>query len=226
MSRFTHTPVEFTEMNTRDVNGKRWYETPSGVSYPSITTILSTTADKTYLDAWRKSLGEEAAQAETDRCAERGTSLHLICEQYLNNNPNYMDGAIPTARKMFNQCRFLLNKIDNVVGQEIPLFSDLLKAAGRCDVIANYSGVKSIIDFKSSNGIKTVDMIEDYFIQCTAYSLMAEEMFGIVHEQLVIIMGVEKGASGLVFKKHRNDYIGKLLKRIKACYEHFEREPV
>ena len=225
MSRtFNHTPVQFQELDTQEKYGKRWYETPEGVLYPSITTILSTTGDKTYLEEWRKSLGEERAAAETQRCAERGTSLHLIAEHYLNIKPVYMEGAHPTARKMFNQCRYLINKIYDIVGQEIPLYSDLLKAAGRCDVIASYDGVPSIIDFKSSNNIKRADMIEDYFIQCTAYSLMAEEMFGIVHEQLVIIMGVEKGMNGLCFKKQRKDYIGKLLKRIKACYEQFEQE--
>lgn len=217
---FNHVPIVFEELDTKEMNGKRWYETPSGVLYPSITTVLSSTGDKSHLDAWRAALGEERANAETARCAERGTSLHLICEKYLNNDPTYIEDAIPTAVSMFNQCRFIINKIDDIVGQEIPLYSDLMQVAGRCDVIASFHGIKSIIDFKSSNSIKTEQMIEDYFIQCTAYSLMAEEMFGIVHDQLVIIMGVEKGMNGLVFKKDRKPYISKLLKRIKECYEH------
>jgi len=31
---FRHTPVEFDELETETVNGKRYYKTPSGAKYP------------------------------------------------------------------------------------------------------------------------------------------------------------------------------------------------
>ena len=61
-------------------------------------------------------------------------------------------------------------------------------------------------------------MIEDYFIQCTGYSIMFEEMFGIAIEQIVVIIAVEKGMNGLVFKRNRADYIAPLIKKARKFH--------
>ena len=98
------------------------------------------------------------------------------------------------------------------------MYTELLGIAGRCDCIAEYDGVLSIIDFKTSNGNKDDKVIEDYFLQCTAYSLMYEEMFGVAIEQIVVIIAVEKGMMGQVFKRNRSEYLGKLIKKAKAYY--------
>ena len=37
---FIHEPVEVTELKTKNINRKRFYETPEGKLYPSITTVL------------------------------------------------------------------------------------------------------------------------------------------------------------------------------------------
>ena len=37
---FTHKPVEIPELSTKNVNRKRFYVTPEGKLYPSITTVL------------------------------------------------------------------------------------------------------------------------------------------------------------------------------------------
>ena len=72
----------------------------------------------------------------------------------------------------------LLKNIDMVRALEIALWSDLLKVAGRVDCIAEYRGVPSIIDFKSSRRLKKEDQIRDYFAQATAYSIMWKERTG------------------------------------------------
>lgn len=215
--RFTHTPTPFNEIDASITNGQRVYKTPAG-NYPSITTVLGAVADKTWLDGWKKSLGETKAAAETKRCAERGTAVHLLAEKYLNNDPDYSDGFRLDDQKLFNQIKITLNKINNIHAQEIPMFSELLRIAGRCDCIGEYDGVLSIIDFKTSNGNKDDKIIEDYFLQCTAYSLMYEEMFGIAIDQIVVIIAVEKGMMGQVFKRDRSEYVGKLIKKAKEFY--------
>lgn len=215
--RFTHTPVEFTELEAYMKHGLRFYVCPNG-PYPSITTILGATADKTWLEGWKASLGESKAAAETKRCADRGTAVHLLAEKYLQNDENFDAKQRYENVKMFNQIKIHVNKINNILGQEIPLFSDFLKVAGRCDVIAEYDGVLSIIDFKTSNGIKDDKMIEDYFIQCAGYSIMFEEMFGITIDQIVVIISVEKGMSGQVFKRDRAQYIAPLIKKAKQFH--------
>lgn len=216
--RFTHVPITTDDLESSMKHGLRFYQTPNG-AYPSITTILGGTADKGWLDNWKASLGDKKAAAESKRCADRGTAVHLLAERYLQNDPNYDAGQKYENLKLFNQIKIHINKINNIVGQEIALYSDLLRVAGRCDVIAEYDGVLSIIDFKTSNGNKDTHMIEDYFLQCTAYSLMFEEMFGITIDQIVVIITVEKGLSGQVFKRDRGQYISQLIKRAKKFHE-------
>jgi hypothetical protein len=216
--RFNHTPITDTDLDAYMKHGLRFYVTPEG-DYPSITTILGGTADKGWLDSWRTSLGASKADAETQRCADRGTAVHLLAEKYLQNDENYDAKQRYENVKLFNQIKIHVNKINNILGQEIALYSTLLRLAGRCDVIAEYDGVLSIIDFKTSNGNKDTHMIEDYFLQCTAYSLMFEEMFGITIDQIVVIISVEKGLSGQVFKRDRAPYITPLIKRAKKFHE-------
>lgn len=215
--RFIHTPTKFEEIEAVIVGGQRIYDTPVG-RFPSITTVLGAVADKSWLSAWTKSLGEKKAEEEKKRCADRGTAVHLLAEKYLNNDPNYSDGFRLDDQKLFNQIKMYLHKISNIHAQEIPMYTSLLKIAGRCDCIGEYDGVLSIIDFKTSNGNKDAAVIEDYFLQCTAYSLMYEEMFGIEIEQIVVIVAVEKGMMGQVFKRNRSEYIGKLISKAKAYY--------
>lgn len=222
--RYFHVPVKCEELDSYQKSGMRFYKTPMG-DYPSITTILGGTADKSWLESWKTSLGESKAAAETKRCADRGTAVHLLCEKYLQNDPDYDKGQRYENAKLFNQIKIHLHKINNIAGQEIPMFSDLLGVAGRCDVIGEYDGVLSIIDFKTSNGNKEKLMIEDYFLQCTAYSLMFEEMFGITIDQIVVIISVEKGLSGQVFKRSRAPYITPLIKRTKKFHESRKPKP-
>ena len=62
---FTHTNVpELREMKTKMVKDRRWYETPRGVWYPSITSVLGA-KEKPYLQEWRNSLGPVKADKET-----------------------------------------------------------------------------------------------------------------------------------------------------------------
>jgi genome maintenance exonuclease 1 len=107
-----------------------------------------------------------------------------------------------------------LNRIDNIWYQECALYSKQLGLAGRVDCIAEFDGVLSIIDFKTSKKIKTKNMIEDYFWQECAYSLMLEEMIGAPTHQLVTIMAVED-EQPLLFIEKTEDHIEGLVKAIK-----------
>jgi len=217
--KFVHTNIpQFDELHAEIVHGQRWYTTPSGTKYPSITTVLSD-KPKPYLEAWRQSLGPKKADTETARCATRGTAVHLLAEKYLNNEEGFLKGEKPEYIRLFNQIKLRLNKIDNIRAQEIPMYSDKLTLAGRVDCVGEYEGTLSIIDFKTSNSNKDADMIEDYFLQCTAYAIMYHELFGEAIEDIVIIIAVEKGMMPLVFKRKIDDYVVPLLERINTFYE-------
>lgn len=211
---FTHLDlIHPVELKSKDGPKGRFYTTPEGAKYPSITTVLGA-GDKPWLADWRNSLGAEKADKETKRAADRGTAIHAMIEKYLNNEENVTAGYTHENIADFNKLRLMLKKIDNIYTQETPLWSDTLKVAGRVDCIGEFQGVLSIIDFKTSTNDKDASKIEDYFLQTTAYALMFEERYGIRIDNVVILMTVEKGAVPLVFKREIEPYIEPLVQRV------------
>jgi hypothetical protein len=93
------------------------------------------------------------------------------------------------------------------------LYSEILGLAGQADLIAEYNGIPSIIDFKTSNRLKPEGWIEDYFLQCTAYSLMYEDMTGIKAKQLVVMIAVDH-EHPQVFVKQRKEFVGPLFDKL------------
>lgn len=201
------------ELQTVEGPRGRFYITPEGNKYPSITTILGD-HDKQWLKDWRASMGADRADKEMKRAADRGSAVHDMVEKYLNNDPNPTAGHLQEHVPGFNQLRIRLKKIDNILTQETALWSDVLKCAGRVDCVGEYDGKLAIIDFKTSTNNKDATMIEDYYLQTTAYALMFHERYGIQIDDLVIVMSVEKGAVPLVFKQPIEPYIGPLVERI------------
>jgi CRISPR/Cas system-associated exonuclease Cas4 (RecB family) len=222
MSPFAHKPITNLPIVKVENNpgGKRYYVTPEGNKYPSVTTMLGH-KEKPWLNDWRNSLGVDKAAKETKRASERGDAIHKLIEIYLNNKLDYNITKVydPEYIAGFNQVKLRLNTIDNIRAQEIPLYSDTLKVAGRIDCIAEYEGVLSVVDFKTSTNVKYEDMIQDYFLQTTAYAIMWHEITGEPIEDLVIIMSVEKGLVPLVFKDKIDKYVKPLLLRINDYYK-------
>jgi len=194
-------------------NGKRTYVTPNGDEYPSVTTVLGA-KEKPYLDNWRKMLGDKKAEKETKRCADRGTAVHELAEMYLNNDEIIERNYKPEHINDFNKLRLKLNNVNNVRAQEVGLYSDKLRIAGTVDCVAEYEGVLSIVDFKTSTNNKKKDMIEDYFKQCTAYAIAWHERTGEAIEDITILVTVERGFVPLVFKEKIENWISPLLKDI------------
>jgi ATP-dependent exoDNAse (exonuclease V) beta subunit len=187
------------ERNTR--NGVRYYHTPTG-NYPSVTTLLKTFYDKKeVLDNWKARVGEAEANKISHQARTRGTNLHDICERFLLNDPEYSKGHMPYTVEDFTFVRNLLSEsIDEIYGIELPLYSRTLKTAGTTDLVCSWNGVRSIVDYKTSRKQKKEEWIEDYLVQSTIYGLMANEMFDLGIEQVVVILMVE-GEPPQVFTK-------------------------
>jgi len=216
---FTRHPTSLTtiEFNSRDTPIGRVYDTPSGKSYPSITTILGY-GDKQWLKEWRSSMGEEAADAEMNRAAERGTAVHSAIELFLQNKPIEPLNMVAEHRRVFNGVKAKLKStVNNILVQEIPLWSDNLRTAGRVDCVAEYKGNLSIVDFKTSTNPKEHHQIRDYWLQTTAYALMFYQQYGILIEHIAIVMAVERGTS-MVFHDTIHKHIEPLNQRIEKFY--------
>ena len=136
-----------------------------GVKYPSITTVLSILS-QAGIQAWRKRVGEEEANRISHRASTRGTAVHAIVEDYLNNVENYKDKYALNIIDNFLPLKGLLDtRIGKIYAQEVALFSHHLGVAGRVDCVAEFDGKISIIDFKTSQKIKPRKYVENYFMQ-------------------------------------------------------------
>ena len=195
---FTHKVVKLPNLVTTTLNKKRFYNTPEGAMLPSITTVLSI-RKKDGLIEWRKRVGDDVANYISGNAVRRGIKIHEMCEDYLNNM--YEDALFERYEKehflywcLFTQLRDqALCYIDKIYAQETGLYSDKYKVAGRVDCIAEYNGVLSVIDFKTSTRERTDDWNENYYIQGAAYAEMFEERTEIKVNQIVILVVTEDG---------------------------------
>jgi len=170
--------------------GRRYKIPDTDETYESVTTALGKNPEKKKsLFEWRQRVGEEEANRISRIAASRGTKVHKMAEDYLNGVQDYTQGHLPPHIEMFESMRpYLDTNIASVYMQEAFLFSHKYKLAGQVDCIANCDGFRCVIDFKTSSKPKKKEWIEDYFLQCAAYSFMFEEMYGDeIHYNIVLI---------------------------------------
>ena len=217
---FTHVDeINIPKIKATNNNGIRLYETPDGNKYPSITTVLSV-RNKKGLFEWRKRVGEDVANHIARTAASRGTKVHHMCEDYLNNM--HLDWPEKWKEHEKHFLPYTLFKvlrdealchIDHIYAQEVGLYSDKYKVAGRVDCIANYKGELSIIDFKTSTKERTDAWNENYYIQGSGYAEMFGERTGIIVNQVVILVVTEDGTVQ-EFVKQKHDYLDSLTQTI------------
>lgn len=216
---YNHKTINLPEITATTTDGVRLYETPEGNKYPSITTVLSV-RNKKGLFEWRKRVGEDVANYVARKAANRGTAVHHMCEDYLNNDfdeEKHKKKFLPYV--LFNQLKeSVLQKIDNIYAQECGLYSDKYKVAGRVDCIAEYDGKLSIIDFKTSSKERSDAWNESYYIQASAYAEMFEERTGIAIDQICILVVTEDGIVQ-EFVKNKAEYLPMLTDTIKEWEE-------
>ena len=205
---FNHKQVTLPTLKTETINRKRFYVTPEGNKYPSITTVLSS-RKKEGLWEWRKRVGNDVANYVARTSAARGTAVHHMCEDYLNNDldkfKEHKKNFLPWC--LFTQLqKFLDNYVNEIYAQECGLYSDKYKVAGRVDCIAEYKNTLSIIEFKTSSKERTDDWNENYYIQASAYAEMFEERTELNTKQIVILVVTEDG-SVQEFVKNKHDYL-------------------
>lgn len=211
---FVHCPPkQLVDLNSEtNTDGKRYYVTPSGKKLPSVTTVIGAKKKQAIME-WRNRVGEAEANRISKLATGRGNRVHLLAEKYLNNEPIQWAREMPDAVEMFRSLIKPIHRINNIHYQEQALWSEKLEMAGRVDLIAEWDGVLSVIDFKTSKKIKTRVDIPDYFAQCTAYSCMYEELVGKPIEQIVILMAVEN-EQPLIFVEKVEDHINNLVEHI------------
>jgi len=236
---FTHEPIPLNEMTAVTTDTGRQYETPEGITLPSITTVLSILS-RDSIAKWRARVGEKEANRISYRASTRGTAVHEICEQYVNNDPDYdkymamnidtgeqtLTTRTPDLIESFLKLKPILDeRLGTVYAQEAPLYSTHLGVAGRVDCVGIFDGKPSIIDYKTSMKPKRLDWIKNYFMQESAYSIMWEERTGMPITQLVTIISVDNHEPQ-VFIEHRDNWVRPLRDTITQYNEENSTNPL
>ena len=208
MKTFNHVGNDLKDLKTENIEGKRYYVTPKGNKYVSITSLLGNLSKQSIIE-WRRRVGEAEANKISRQASSRGTRVHNICESYIKNQEGILEGVLPDAIDMFNSIVPLLDRIDNIHVAEGALYSDDLGVAGRTDLIGEFDEKLSVIDYKTSRKKKTWEMCHAYFMQGAFYAHAYEELTGISINDIVIIMAVE-GDEPLLFRETKDRWIGPL----------------
>ena len=146
-----------------EINGRRHYQIAPEIYVPSVTTVLGATANaasKAALNNWLANNpgGREAA-------AERGTTIHKACEDYIRGRPVSVPAEIMCY---WDGLARHLDRYDGFVWSEVPLlpqhrhlidaesgiamvYSLEYRYAGVPDLIALKNGSHFLVDFKTSN---------------------------------------------------------------------------
>ena len=200
--------------------GKYRFYDINGTNYPSVTSILGV-RKKVELQQWRDKIGEIVANWEMGRAARRGTATHNLIENYIKGEPLEEKSVLPLG--LFKLMKPYIDQINNIHCLETVLYTSKYRLAGQVDCIAEYNGKLSVIDFKTANKERKEEWIDNYFLQCTAYGLMYEELFKKEIDQIVVIIGGEDGSIA-TYIKEKKDYIKKLETVIEDFYKMFELE--
>lgn len=222
--KFDHRFYSIPEIHNYDTAEGRYYLTPdTNEKLPSVTTFLKHGEDTTFLDEWRERVGFAEAERISKRATDRGTAVHLACENLVLNNPNPEEHAGEHGA-MFQQIKTILQaRVDVVYGVETGLWSHKMGIAGRTDLLCRYDKKKVVLDYKNLSSYRKKEWIENYFIQGTAYSFMLEERTGEVHEDIVIIAAIEGSAWPQIFRANRREYMPTLAHRLKRFKAEWNR---
>ena len=125
----------------------RVYHSPDG-TFPSITNLLFEMVSKKGIQAWEDKIGKDEAQKIKTKTSRRGTRIHGYLEKYMAGDENYLEDAPPDHMELVNLAIPQINeKIDNIRGIELGMWSEGLKVAGTSDLIADYEGELAAVSY-------------------------------------------------------------------------------
>lgn len=199
----------------------RLYKTPDG-SYPSVTTILGKTANNIWLQRWKDKVGEEEAARISKMATDRGEIVHKYLERYWDGSNSWSEDIlqeeITTQKMITNLIQATQKGVTKVWAQEIPVWSKILRYAGRVDMFGEWNKVPAVIDFKTSKKKKQIKDIRDYFIQCTAYAQAHNELFNTDLKKIVVLITVEN-SEVQVFESDMRPFLPDLKYRITQYFK-------
>lgn len=217
-----------------DRDDGHWYKNEFDEIIPSVTTVRNLVTPKDWHKYWVYSLmkkyeiSKEDATIKADLISsssmEVGTAMHQLLEDYCND-PNYITVYTKTFEKepyeLYAAVKPVLDKsVTNVYATEYKMYSKKLGLAGTVDMICDFDGVKSVVDYKNSRSYKSLgDVVKHgYCDQLCAYGTMWNETFDDDIKQGIIIVASWDDRAR-VFKVDLEQYMNPLLNTINKYNE-------
>jgi len=209
---FEHLELDIPKIERVTIDGTRYYKIPDSeknLAFISVTSVTSNYS-KEKIAEWRERVGEDEAKRIIKFATTLGTQYHSLSEAYFKNEELPEKSAL--AKFLFDNACSTFNRIGKIHTIEHPLYSIDWELAGTPDMIAEFDGVLSVIDHKTSEQPKKREWIEGYFVQCFSYAYMYAERFGVMPKQLVIIMSCQNGEVEVYIETDLQKYV-KLLRK-------------
>jgi hypothetical protein len=187
--------------------GKRFYDVEGCGVFPSVTTVLSSTGDKSGLEKWKKRVGEDEAKRIGEEATSRGTVMHKHLELYLGEdltkdkqeilslsrakantddeinqfNDRAKDLGEDLFMKFYKHDDFFPTVQETIFQEKFLWFNQ--GELGYAGTVDNFSllkcGNRKVIDFKTARKPKAEDWIMDYKLQVSAYAIAIWQRTGI-----------------------------------------------
>lgn len=159
------------------------------------------------LAAWRAERGEDEANRLFRESTEVGLALHALLKLYISGVPDWQREV--NDAKLCAISRGLVvainSNLDNIVGFDLPLFSDRLQVAGRVNCVGTWGGKLAVVEFKNSREEKPSSVISQYALQAAVYAILFSEQTGVKIPKIVVAIALWDGTSQ-IFEADTDDY--------------------
>lgn len=214
-------------------NGMRFYrvtvDDKTIGEFPSITTVLGETSDKTGLIKWRERVGEVEAERISELSRQRGTMMHRLIELYkqlggekserleklkslaktdpeINEVPEeFHQQGWEFFNKFYYNSSMFFDQVSEVLAAEKFLWSKYGYAGTVDNVSKMIDNRILVIDYKNSRKPKLEAWVQDYFIQGSAYFVAIWERLGIKPDGIEIWIASETESVPQCFSLTRED---------------------
>jgi genome maintenance exonuclease 1 len=208
----------------------RHYDTPKGV-FPSVTTILDATKsseERDHLRKWQHKMdkihGTDGGKAQQEAARERGIKIHAAIAHSLYNigTPE----ITPELQPYWESVKRIVKAIANPGYCEHAVYHPEHKYAGTLDLIADWQGKTTVIDWKTSYRTKRLAWIGDHTLQVAAYAKAYEWLHGIpIKQTLIVIITPEKAQLFQFDLSEMEQHWEKWLTRLSQYYSIFPQLP-
>lgn len=171
---------QYKKFSKKNIGGSRKYMIGENHHLPSVTTIIDSQADKSFLYEWRQRVGPQRATEISTEASGRGTRMHAFLEYFIKYGDVKPPGSNPYSKQARKMADVVLERalayVDEFWGIEVNLYIPNLYA-GTTDLVGVYKGNPAICDYKQANKPKKEEWVDNYKLQLVAYAEAHNELY-------------------------------------------------